>query len=481
MSAALNLMGTPPGRLTPRKHQHEFVDLILSSMYQGLIAFHGMGLGKTYTALLIAEILIGRARKEGYNNNKFIIFCPKSAVPTWHSECDKLMPHLKRDMWVIPYSQMKSAIKKISGSVFNFVFLGLDECHYLKTPDTERIKMFSVFLDTLAKTKYGFNGKVMPMTGTPIPNNAAEIYTMWALCTAPNMFEAAKRIVDMEQFNTWRMIFTNRKDITFKRKTTMPGGAVGFTYGQATSWEGVAEEEKMHQLIGPIVHYKRVQDCIDIKEPVRQFLKLDIDDDKLLKDANIDNPDAYMSKLERISKAKTPYMQEWVKEFLSLGDEQLVVFSLFTGPLRILAQAFPQHVRLITGRESMAERTKNIKDFQEGRFKVVAMSYKAGSESLNFQQARNTFYLNFPWNDDTLEQAIARTNRSGQTSITNHYFMMSGENDIRCYDRVIKKREANNKVKTLLLNDSLVGKHVDGLFEKFVEGELVFKELEGLI
>lgn len=434
----------------------------------------------TLTALLIAQYLIGEARKQGFASPKFIIFCPKSAVPTWHAECDKFTPHLKRDMWVIPYSQMKSAIRKITGSVFPFVFLGLDECHYLKTHDTQRIDDFATFLKTLSKTKYGFNGKIMPMTGTPIPNNAAEIYTMWALCTAPNVYEAANRITDRLNFETWRNLFTNQKNVTFKRKTMIAPGVQGFTFGQATSYEGVAEEEKLHQLIAPITHYKRVEDCIDLPDANIQYLKLDLEDDKLLKDANIEMPDAYMSKLERIATAKTPFMVEWVREFLTLG-EQLVVFSLFTAPLRILAQTFPKDVRLITGRESMAERTRNIKDFQEKKFKVVVMSYKAGSESLNFQQARNTFYLNFPWNDDTLEQAKARTRRSGQTSITNHYFMMSGENDIRCYERVVKKREANEKVKNLLLNQGMIGQYVENIFEKFAEGDMEFKDLEGLI
>lgn len=466
--------------LKPRAHQDEFVRLLIQSYYQGLIAFHGMGLGKTYTALMIAQHLIGEARKQGFASPKFIIFCPKSAVQTWNDECSKLMPHLRRDMIVIPYSQMKNAIKKISGSVFPYVFLGLDECHYLKTPDTERIRDFSKFLDTLAKTKYGFSGKIMPMTGTPIPNNAAEIYTMWALCTAANVSEASARIVDMANFEMWRSLFTNRKDVTFKRKTMIAPGVQGFTYGQATAWEGVAEEEKLHQLIAPIVHYKRVKDCIDLPEAQRQFLNIEIPDDDLLKDANIAMPDAYMSKLERIATAKTPYMVEWVRNFITL-PEQLVVFSLFTAPLRILAQTFPNEVRLITGRESSAERAKNIKDFQEKRFKIVAMSYKAGSESLNFQQARNTFYLNFPWNDDTLEQAIARTNRSGQTSMTNHYFMMSGQNDQRCYDRVVMKREANEKVKALLLNQSMVGQYRENLFEDFSDGNFEFEALEGLI
>jgi len=464
--------------VTPRAHQTEYLNLALSSQYLGLVAFHGMGLGKTYTTLLMARHLLAEARAKGLLSPKFIIFCPKSAVITWKSECQKLTPDLIRDMIVYPYSQMKNAVKHLGKSVFPYVLLGLDECHYLKTHDTLRIKDFSEMLAALAKNRYGFTGKVMPMTGTPIPNNAAEIYTMWALCTSKNLHEASARMVDSQNFEMWRALFTNRKDVNFKRKSAF--SPTGFINCSATSYEGVAEADKLHQLIAPIVHYKRVQDCIDLPEATRTFLNLDLQDDNLLKDADIAKPDAYMSLIERISKAKAPYMIEWVEEFLKL-DEQLVVFSMFTTPLRILAQKFPKHVKLITGRESQAERSATIQAFQNGTVKVVAMSYKAGSESLNFQQARNTFYLNFPWNDDTLEQAIARTNRSGQKSVTNHYFMMSGENDRRCYDRVLIKRFANEEVKSRLLNNPMVGKFVSNMFEDFASGNFEFDDLDGLI
>lgn len=452
--------------LKPRAHQEEFINLFTRTQYKGLIAFHSMGSGKTYSTLLLARYYLAKARQAGYASPKFLILCPKSAITTWRAESAKLTPDIARDMVLLPYSQLKRAIKMIASSVFPWVLLGLDECHYLKTPGTDRIKDFSLMLDAIYKSKHGDIIKVMPMTGTPFPNNAAEIYTMWALCTAKNLQEASQRIIDTKYFEMWRGGFTNQREVKIKRKDPLVPGR--FLYTSAVAYDGVANSDLMHQLISPIVHYVRKEDCLDLPPSQNQFINLNLPDDKLLANANVEKEDAYMSQLRVIAELKTPYMLEWVNEFLKLG-EQLVVFSLFTTPLRILAQRFPQYVRLITGRESQFERDEAVRAFQSGKLKILALSYKAGSESLNLQNAHNSFYLNFPWNDDTLKQAMARTDRSGQTKPTNHYFMVSGENDEACFARVERKREANVEIKDRLLADKRTGIHVQdmlGLLEQ---------------
>lgn len=156
-----------------------------------------------------------------------------------------------------------------------------------------------------------------------------------------------------------------------------------------------------------------------------------------------------MSKLERIATAKTPYAVAWLEEFFKL-DQQIVIFSLFTKGLRVLEQTFQGKIKLITGAESQVERAQTIIAFQTGKLKGIAMSYGAGAESLNLQNASNTLYLNFPWHDDKLSQAMARTYRSGQVNRTNHYFLFSGENDQACYERVLEKRSFNESLRERL-------------------------------
>jgi superfamily II DNA or RNA helicase len=221
-------------------------------------------------------------------------------------------------------------------------------------------------------------------------------------------------------------------------------------------WEGVDNEDMLQQLLAPFVHFRRVEDCIDLPEKQEIPIDLGLPDDRLLKDANIEEPEAYMALLERLARAKTPHMLDWVEDFLQGTQEQLVVFAMYRFPIEELAEKYPKHVRLITGAEKGADRAQNLADFQQGKFRILAMTYKAGSESLNCQNAHKALYHGYPWTDGTLQQAMARIYRSGQQKKTMHYFLTSGENDMRILDLVLSKADATNKVQALLLNEKLI-------------------------
>jgi SNF2 family DNA or RNA helicase len=434
--------------LAPRIHQLELKDALLSAKGNGVIGYHGMGLGKTYTTILAARVLITRFRPIYGDMVRVVVTCPKSAILTWKQELSKFAPDLIPYFIIVPYSQLKKFNMRIAKSNFHYVLLALDECHYIKNPQADRTIDFAIMLQHMAPT---FHGKILPLTGTPIPNDGAEIYVNFWLVASPNIPAAIGKILDRGQFEKFRQMFTHESQATIKVKDF--ANPSGFSYRQVTSYKGVAEEEKFYQLIAPYVHYRRARDCVDMPEDLVIPVRLDIPDDDMLKGANMEMPDAYMSKLERIATAKTPYAVAWLEEFFKL-DEQIVIFSLFTKGLRVLEQTFQGKIKLITGTESQTERAQTIIAFQQGKLKGIAMSYGAGAESLNLQNANNTLYLNFPWHDDKLAQAMARTSRSGQVRRTNHYFLFSGENDQACYERVLQKRSFNESLRERLRQGS---------------------------
>lgn len=430
--------------IAPRKHQLELKDALLASVGMGVVGYHGMGLGKTYTTILAARALITQLRPKYGDTLRVVVICPKSAILTWKQELAKFAPDLIPYFIIVPYSQLKKFNMRIAKSNFHYALLALDECHYIKNPKADRTLDFATMLQIMAST---FHGKILPLTGTPIPNDAAEIYVNFWLVASPTIYAAIKKILDIGQFEKFRDLFTIQSQASIKvRDFTSPSG---FSYRQVTTYKGVAEEDKFHQLIAPYVHYRRAEDCIDMPEKQVIPVRLDIPDDDMLKGANMEMPEAYMSKLERIATAKTPYAVAWLEEFFKL-EEQIVIFSLFTKGLRVLEQTFQGKIKLITGKESQVERAQTIIAFQQGKLKAIAMSYGAGAESLNLQNAKNTLYLNFPWHDDKLAQAMARTHRSGQVNRTNHFFLFSGENDEACYNRVLQKRSFNESLREKL-------------------------------
>jgi len=430
--------------VTLRKHQLEGKQFIHQGQHLGALLFHGLGLGKTLTSLIYCREKLAALRSNGVIAPKFMVILPKSASITWQTECQTHTSDIYRDMLLIPYSQLNKAPKLIL--YYDIRVVVMDESHYVRTPNTNRAKDLATMLDSLSSSKGQFkNGKIIMLSGTPMLNSASELYTTWAVLASPNCAEAAVRLLDESRYDKWARTFSEQKE---KRWKTHQGEKKGSVYS------GVANPELLQELLAPITHYRRVEDCISLPEKQDAFIDLNLPDDKLLKDANIEEPDAFMAILERLAQAKTPYLLEWVKDFLHASQEQLVVFATHRFPLQALQEKYPNQVVLVTGEQTGSERTANIEDFQNNKKRIIALTYRAGSESLNLQNCNHALYFSYPWTSGNLRQAVGRIYRSGQKKFTLHTYLTSGQNDRKILGIVQAKGEATSIIESHLLAGS---------------------------
>ena len=153
--------------IAPRKHQLELKEALINSPGMGVIGYHGMGLGKTYSSIISARILIARLKvmfpQVPNNEIKVVVLCPKSAVLTWKQELNKFAPDLIPFFIIVPYSQLKKFNMRIRNASFKYAMLVLDECHYVKNPQADRTLEFATMLQSMAPN---FHGKILPITGT---------------------------------------------------------------------------------------------------------------------------------------------------------------------------------------------------------------------------------------------------------------------------------------------------------------------------
>lgn len=431
--------------LTLRQHQKELVSFILENKRLGALAWHEMGLGKTLASLEATRTILGELRRQGVKNPKFLVIMPKSASSTWRKECLDNARDLWSSMVMLPYSRLHEEAQILAHQDIRVIIC--DESHYLKNPESNRCLMFAKVLANIAvRNGMFYGGKVIFLSGTPMLNHAGELYSSWATLAAPNLGVAAQWLTDVKRYEDWFSAFSRKKEKTIK-----------FRHGEETrtSREGVENSEKMIELLAPIAHRRRSKECLDMPEKNIIPIDLNLPDDKLLKDADINRPEEYMALLERLARAKAPHMMEWVKEFLANTDKQLVMFSMYLAPIYELQAKHPKDVVVMTGAESDKERQANVLKFQQGKVRVIAMSYATGSESLNLQNAYDSLYLGYPWTDGKLKQAIARTWRQGQGQVSNHFVLSSGECDTNILWLVRSKEEATNEVEdSLLLHES---------------------------
>jgi len=327
--------------------------------------------------------------------------------------------------------------------------------HYMKSQGTNRMEDFCSLLESIGNSPGQFKGgKYISLSGTPMLNHAGELYTTWALLTSQSPFEAVERMRDTDRYEKWKQAFTRSKLKSWKTKR-------GTKYG-LDSPEGVQNEEMFNQLIGPVVHFRRACDCLDLPEKQEVEINLGLEDDKLLLDADIEKPEAYMAILERLARAKTPHAVQWIETFLKGSSEQLIVFSPYKFPLNEIGAKFKKKALFITGDNNDRERKENVQAFQAGTARILLTTYGAGGVGLNLQNCHNTLYLGFPWTPGAIEQAMARTHRSGQNKRTIHYFLSSGSCDSRIYSLIRIKKEAISAVEDgLLANEKKIISGVD--------------------
>lgn len=448
---------------SPRPHQLDFAhfhrrtgpyanDPFYINGLMGSMAWHDMGRGKTLAALWEARELMNRLRAGGAIAPRFMVVCPVSAVPTWQAECRAECPDLVPHMTIYPYSQLHHAIKALR--YYDFRMVIFDESHAMKSTETDRIKTVAEFFQTLGTVNHGFaHGRIILATGTPLPNSAAELYTSWAMCAARHPTQASQWLLDEKRIKDWTQSFAKKKEVTWTTGKNRPKEQQ--RKHKAVSYEGMQHDELVHKLMGPVVHYRPRIEGIPTAHEIE--IDLGLPDDVLLENADIEKPDAYMALVERLSRAKAPYLLKWVEDFIKANDEQLMVFSLNRYAIDMLREKFPKHVRLLVGSgegSSMKERTQNLQDFQQKKFRIWAMTYAAGAESLNCQQCRYSLYHAFPWNDAKRRQAMARTDRPGQMFESYHYFLMSGQNDHKVLCDVKAKGETERQAAALFMGNN---------------------------
>lgn len=447
---------------TPRPHQLDFQhfhrrtgpyaqDPMYIKGLLGSMAWHDMGRGKTLSCLWEARELLQRCRVYGALQPRFMVIGPVSAETTWKVECQRECPDLFPQMLYYPYSQLHNAIKALK--YYDIRMVIFDESHAMKSTDTDRIKAVAAFFQALGTTNYQFqHGRIILATGTPLPNSAAELYTSWAMCASQHPTQTAEWLTDQKRIDEWKKAFSKRVEMNWVVGKNRPKNQQ--RKGHGVKHEGIDNEHLIQKLMQPIVHYRPRIEGIPTAHEIE--IDLGLPDDQLLKDADIEKPDAYMAVVERLSRAKTPYLIQWVKDFLAGNREQLIVFSLNRYAIDLLREQFPKDVRILVGSgpgSSKEERATNITDFQNGKFRIFAMTYACGAESLNLQQCRYSLYHGFPWNDAKRRQAMARTDRPGQQFETYHYFLMSGYNDHKVLCDVKDKGETERRAASLFVNN----------------------------
>mgnify|MGYP001594523039 CR=1 FL=1 len=402
------------------------------------------GLGKTIEVLAFIKL----HQKELL---PAVIVVPSSVKLQWHHEIinkcgvegfltqvidsGKVLAAPGFDIYITTYDLLKNSqecFKLVQG---NIKFVVLDECQRIKNHDTGRAKAVQKFVKATGVEH------VIPMSGTPIENNAEEYFTILNLVNSrmfPHYIQFIEK--DCDSYNNgW-----------------------GFKVG------GLKNPTAFHEKTKDFIIRRRQKDVLkDLPELSRRFYHVELDR-KLNKryaelmeelEEEFYNDDtsgfekqgnmlAIMNKMRQIvGISKVTECVDFVTEFLLSNDRKIVVFAHHHAAEDLLEMELNKW--LTDGGFEKCLRFKAGDDFEvkgqafkNSASRVMIASTQAGGVGGNLQFCSDAIMLERQWNPSKENQAEKRHHRYGQENHVIITYMIATDTIDEYFTELVEQKRA---------------------------------------
>lgn len=449
------------------KHQEEAVNLALQ--YPSYMFAHDMGVGKSCEAIEYANRIDAKL---------ILIICPKSVMDVWphqfwkHSKIRwnylvlnkgtikkkaqvltnaiNLYKLTKKRLAVIvnydavwrsglgpDYNKKNRIINKgvVLSTVWDLVIA--DESHRLKSPSSKA----SWFAYQITKNKKA--KRRLCLTGTPLPHSPLDIYAQF-------------RFMDFNIFNRNFTQFRNRY-------------AIIRDMGDFKKVVGYQREEEMNALFYSRAHRVMKKDVLDLPPVMHETrtCRLSAGAQKIYNELETEfvawleeqgdkvTVNNVLTKLLRLGQLTGGFLQldsgesqfvcdnklellEDIFEDLS-PDEPIIIFARFTNEIQRIKQLAEKMKRSAA---ELSGQMNNLKDWQAGKFNILATQIRAGGVGIDLTRAHYCVYFSTGYSLGDYEQSLARQDRSGQTCPVTYYHLIAEKTvDVDVYNSLSAKKK----------------------------------------
>lgn len=423
---------------------------VLDKYNFGGILADEMGLGKT---IQVIALLISEKKK---SNMSSIVVCPSSLYLNWKKEINKFAQSLnvlvingnknereqkikeinKYDVVVTSYDMLKRDIESYKNIKFRFVIA--DEAQYIKNNNTKNSKALKK-LD--GKTKFA-------LTGTPIENSLAELWSIFDFCMPGYLYSYTKFKENYESL----IVKDENKEITNKLRAQvkpfilrrikkevlkeLPSKTETVMYSdmekeQRKIYEAylLQAQEEMKNIVNDANFEKNKLQVLALITRLRQICC---------------HPSLFISNYTGTS-SKLNQCIDLVNDAISSGHKVLL-FSQFTSMIDILKKELNKNdikYMELTGKTKADKRLEMVNKFnKENEIKVFLISLKAGGTGLNLVGADIVIHFDPWWNLSVQNQATDRAHRIGQKNKVQVYKLIT-ENSIEEKIQKLQERKKN--------------------------------------
>ncbi len=415
-----------PAQLKPvlrnyQKKGFRWLKTLFSYGFCGILA-DDMGLGKT---LEVLSLLL--SEKEAKGSLHALVICPSSLVLNWENEVKKFAPALsvlpvigtaeertqmfahlaEYDLVITSYDLLKRDLEEYQRMIFDFEIV--DEAQYIKNYRTQNAKAVKA---VESKNR-------LAMTGTPIENSLAELWSIFDFLMPDFLFsythfkkyyetpivkEKEDSVLEELRRMVTPFILRRMKKDVLKELPEKTETVVYAQFGEA--------QEQLYKANLAEMRKELEQSFMQEELSKNQFHIL-----------------AMLTRLRQLcchpelvydnyggESAKSDACLELIENSIESGHK-ILVFSQFTTMLEILQQELSKRkisYYLLEGATKQEDRIRQVEQFNSDDTPVFLISLKAGGTGLNLTGADVVIHYDPWWNLSVQNQASDRAYRLGQ-------------------------------------------------------------------
>jgi len=386
-----------------------------------------------------------------------LIVCPSSLKSNWKSEIlewanvTEVQILEGRTAKVDPYAKIVIINYDIAhyvlGSLLDYKWdlIAIDEAHYLKNPDAKRTKAIMSITQTCER--------VVPMTGTPMPNKPIEL---WSMLSGIFLAYLPKSLRNKQAFG--------KRYCAGFLETLYIHGRVKKIW----NFDGQSNLEELNGLLRERLMIRRLKHEVLPQLPSRTISVIDFNTPSRIKrllktiDSDIEqdvvdaiNSGSRLPPLEEIASlrkeialSKVPESIEYVKMLLANTDK-VIVFAHHKDVIDQLQEGLKEfYPSVITGSTPSNLRSDLVDDFHHNSAcRVIIGNLNAMGVGLTLTAASTVVFIESSWTPSINEQCIDRAHRIGQESAVNaHYIVLGGTLDARILITALNKQKLTDIV-----------------------------------
>lgn len=369
--------------MKPYPYQLEGIDFLRSHSRAYLA--DEMGLGKTVQSLVAVA-----------DEDRVLVIAPAAALGNWRKEIVTWGNGQHFD--VMSYADRRLRDGDVDGSTYGAVIL--DEAHYLKSRKAKRTR----YVFDVAKG----SPRVILLSGTPMPNNATELWTMFDALW-PDMLDGRNHT-----FHKWLNHFTRWRPTKYGPKVYGHKNAVELKH----MLESVMLRRKLRDVA---LDLPSLRVTLHTLPAVSEFTR-GLDDAARLTLAEMAaeeaQTDASISRIRRLLGAlKAPMIAETLRTELSERQYNKIVVLYYHKDVGNTLEAALESFGVVRmdGSTPATKRQGMIDAFtDDSGVRVFLGQQQSAGEALNLQAASEVVLVEPAWTPDANRQAIKRVHRIGQ-------------------------------------------------------------------